>query len=380
MKIPDADNNQLFCMTDSLIKVKHVPLLPTHSSSKELAQRFSDFFQAKILKLMDNLRSSYQTSKDKSVIINSAPCPSSFTEFAGESEGYISELIEKSKPKSCCLDPLPTCVLKQSTDVLANPITEIINTSFKTGVFPTSLKKGNVQPLIKKRTLDCEEFSKYRPITNIAFLSKTIEHAAVAQTLNYLTKNNLLARFKSAYRQFHSTETALLRVYNDILQAIDEGQEVVLVLLDLSSAFDTTDHKVLLDRLCIRYGFSGTALDWFRSYLSNRTQSVKIEKDLSAESEVRYGVPQGSVFSLFFAPVEDVIKAHCLDCMMYADDSQLYIVINPRSDRSAFLSKIEPCVSDIFTRCTNIGLACNPGKTEVVHFSSCHARTCEPSK
>ena len=141
-------------------------------------------------------------------------------------------------------------------------------------------------------------------------------------------------------------------VCNDILQAIDEGQEVVLVLLDLSSAFDTIDNKVLLGRLRIQYGFSGTVLDWFRSYLSNRTQSVKIGKDLSAENEVRYGVSQGSVlgpllFSLFFAPVEDVIKAHGLDCMMYADDSQLYIVINPCSDRSAFLSKIELCVSDV---------------------------------
>ena len=176
-----------------------------------------------------------------------------------------------------------------------------------------------------------------------------------------------------------------MRVCNDILQAIDEGQEVVLVLLDLSFAFDTIDHKVLLDRLRIRYSFSGTVLDWFRSYLSNRTQSVKIGKDLSAETEVRYGVPQGSVlgpllFSLFFAPVEDVIEAHGLDCMMYADDSQLYIVINPRSDRSAFLSKIELCVSDVFTCCTNNGLACNPGKSEVVHFRSCHARTCEPIK
>ena len=171
-----------------------------------------------------------------------------------------------------------------------------------------------MQPLIKKRTLDCEEFSNYRPITNIAFLSKTIERAAAAQTLNYLTKNNFLAKFQSAYRQFHSMETALLRVCNDILQAIDKGQEVVLVLLDFSSAFDTIDHKVLLDRLRIRYGFSGTVLDWFGSYLSNRTQSLKIGKDLSSESEVRYGVLQGSVlgpllFSLFLAPVEDVIKS-----------------------------------------------------------------------
>ena len=121
--------------------------------------------------------------------------------------------------------------------------------------------------------------------TQLSLLSLSDDHS-----LNYLTKNNLLAKFQSAYRQFHSTETGLLRVCNDILQAIDEGQEVVLVLLDLSSAFDTIDHKVLLDRLRIRYGFSGTVLDWFRSYLSNRTQSVKIGKDLSAKSEVRAGV------------------------------------------------------------------------------------------
>ena len=88
MKIADADNNKLFRTIDSLIKVKRVPLLPTHSSSKELVQRFSDFFQSKILKLMDNLRSSYQTSKDMSVVINSAPCPSSFTESAEVSGGY----------------------------------------------------------------------------------------------------------------------------------------------------------------------------------------------------------------------------------------------------------------------------------------------------
>ena len=124
-------------------------------------------------------------------------------------------------------------------------------------------------------------------------------------------------------------------------------------------------------------------MDWYKSYLANRTQSVKIGKDTSVESSVRYGVPQGSVlgpllFSLFFAPIEDVILSHNLDCMMYADDSQLYIIINPRCDRSVSLSKIELCVIDIFTWCTNNSLVCNPGKTEVVHFRSCYAKSCEP--
>lgn len=382
-QISKADSNQLFRMIDSLVKVKRMPLLPSHASGQHLAQCFSDFFQSKIQKLRDNLQSSSATSKDTSVIINSSPCLSSFSEFTEVSENYIRELIEKSKPKSCCLDPLPTRVLKQSIDVLAYPITNIINTSLKTGVFPTSFKKGSVQPLIKKQTMDREDLSSYRPITNIAFLSKTMERVAATQTINYLTENNLLAKLQSAYRKFHSTETALLRVCNDILLAIDRGQEVVLVLLDLSSAFDTIDHKALLDRLHTRYGISGTVLDWFKSYLVNRTQSVKIGNNSSAENKILYGVPQGSVlgpllFSLFFAPVEDVILAHGLDCMMYADDSQLYIAINPRSDRSAWLSKIELCIRDFFIWCTNNGLTCSLGKTEVAHFRSCHTRTFVP--
>ena len=151
----------------------------------------------------------------------------------------------KSKPKSCVLDPVPTAVLKQAQEVFERPLTDIINASFQTDVFPTVLKKGVVRPLLKKLRRDYKQYSSYRPITNITFLSKIIECLATSQTMNYLVDNGLLPKFQSAYRLHHSTETALVCVFNDILKTIDKHQDIVLVLLDLSSAFDTkliTEH------------------------------------------------------------------------------------------------------------------------------------------
>ena len=211
------------------------------------------------------------------------------------SENFIRDIVEKSKSKFCVLDPVPTNVLKQSIDVLAAPLTALINASLTSGVFPASLKKGVIHPSIKKPSLDREQLLNYRPITNITFLSKTLECVAAKQTLNYLTSDGLLSKFQSAYRCFHSTETALIRVFNDILVALDRHQEVVLVLLDLSAAFDNIDHSALLSRLQCCYGINGTMLKWFQSYLDNRTQQVIIKDSLSSEKQLLSGVPQGSV-------------------------------------------------------------------------------------
>ena len=101
--------------------------------------------------------------------------------------------------------------------------------------------------------------------------------------------------FQSAYKSRHSTETALLKVVNDILCAIDDGNVTLLTLLDLSAAFDTIDHTILLERLKISFGIDGVVLDWIRSYLSDRKQKVKVNNDISSEIPVKYGVPQGSV-------------------------------------------------------------------------------------
>ena len=374
-KISESDQRQLFSLIDALFKVKTVPPLTSHESTKRLAEDFTDFFANKIQDLKDNLHSSTLLSMELSVETSQLPCKSTILEFSKVSENFIRDIAEKSKSKSCVQDLVPTNVLKQSIDVLAAPLTAIINASLTSGVFPASLKKAVIHPSIKKPSLDREQLLNYCSITNIAFLSKTLERVAAKQTLNYLTSNGLLSTFQSAYRCFHSTETALIRVFNDILVALDNHQEVVLVLLDLSAAFDTIDHSALLSRLQCRYGINGTVLKWFQSYLYNRTQQVIIIDSLSSEKKLLSGVPQGSVlgpilFSLFFGPLEDVILAHGLKVMVYADDTQLYISIGSYKDRPVALAKLELCIKDILVWCISNGLACNPGKTEIVHFLS----------
>ena len=243
-------------------------------------------------------------------------------------------------------------------------------------MFPSSLKKAIIFPSLKKGNPDHEEYNSYRPISNIAFLSKTLERAASIQTTNYTPQNDLFAKFQSAYRRYQSTETALIYicVMNNILREIDSGNEVVLVMLDLSAAFDTIDHALLLERLQHRYGIGGTALKWFQSYLYNRQQSAVVKNTLSSSKPLLHGVPQGSVlgpllFSLYFAPLEDLIVAHGFDPMIYAIDTQLYVAINT-SNRSLMLSKLELCTRDILSWCISNMLSCSPTKTEIARFMS----------
>ena len=197
---------------------------------------------------------------------------------------------------------------------------------------------------------------------------------SVCQCDHYLVENQLYPKLQAAYHQFHSTETALLRVHNDILRALDGKKEVILVQLDLSAAFDTIDHDILIRRLQLQYGFTSTVIQWFESYLRGRSQRVVIGSSVSTSQPVTSGVPQGSVlgpllFILYLAPLEDVITSHGLDFMMYADDSDLYIAVNPCGRQSA-ISNLEHCISDVLTFFSDNKLVCNPTKTEVIHLYS----------
>ena len=125
------------------------------------------------------------------------------------------------------------------------------------GCFPDAFKEGRVLPKIKNVSLD-KDLNSFRPITNLTFVSKVIKRRVAYQTQHYLTSNKIYPKLQAAYQQSHSTETALLRVQNDILRAIDNKNKVILVLLDLSTAFDTTDHEILVRRLNTQFGFTGT--------------------------------------------------------------------------------------------------------------------------
>ena len=149
------------------------------------------------------------------------------------------------------------------------------------------------------------------------------------QLLSHLKRNSLEETFQSAYRAHHSTETALVRVVNDLLHVIDQGHCTLLNLLDLSSAFDTINHSLLLNRLKTTFGISGTALSWFQSYLSNRKQIVVIDGFKSEQIPLECGVPQGSVlgpvlFVLYVYPLSKVIRSFSVSYHQYADDTQFF--------------------------------------------------------
>ena len=178
---------------------------------------------------------------------------------------------------------------------------------------------------------------------------------------------------QSAYRPYHSTETALLRVQNDILLALDQRKEVVLVLLDFTAAFDTVDHTHLCHRLSSRFSIRDTALKWFSSYLNNRKQSVLIDTVRSYCHHLWCGVPQGSVagpleFIMFSAPLQELISAHGVSSVAYADDTQLYVTFDP-ADRASAVSKIEACIRDVKSWAVQNKRVLNDSKTEIIFFS-----------
>ena len=349
------------------------PVLPTHDSLAQLVDNFNDFFIERIHGLRRELVRVSKATTSSSITDREAP-QVTLSEFSQVTSTMIHHVIKALSTKSCPLDPMPTRLLKDHLDLIVPVVTDIVNESLSTGVFPTCLKRSLIRPLLKKQDLDRENLKNYRPIANIPFLSKVIEKAVVSQINLYLETNKLNPPLQSAYRKHHSTETALLRVLDGILTSLDHRQDVVLVMLDLSAAFDTLDHEILISRLGSYFGLSDTVLHWFSSYLSGRTQSVIIGKTTSDPRPVDFGVPQGSIlgpllFNLYVAPLQDIVAANNVDSMFYADDSQIYIAIKP-NDQSLALATLRNCVNAIINWNTQNMLLCNPGKTEVIQFTS----------
>ena len=204
-------------------------------------------------------------------------------------------------------------------------------------------------PLIKKKTLCRNEFKNYRSLSNLSFLSKILE--VVAKRLKAHIEEQLLSNHvQYDYKRFHSTETALLQIHNDIICNMDNGEITPLTLLDLSAAFDNNDHSTLLERLYGHFGISGTVFQWFKSYISNRQQRVHIDGSLSCPQYLHFGVPQGSVLGpfllcLYTTSISQIITTHDVS-HHNADDTQVYIELS-QSNTHKSISSLSDCLTDI---------------------------------
>jgi hypothetical protein len=243
-----------------------------------------------------------------------------------------------------------------------------MRTVLKVGI-PAQWKHNIITPLLKKSSLNKDCLTNYRPVSQLPSLSKVAERLVYNQLSQYLEVNDLMDNYQTAYRCHHSCETALLYITDFALHSMDEGNVTILVMLDLSSAFDGVDKHILIN--IIRHlGVSGSALSWIQNYLSNRTQSVKISNTISETLPVKFGVPQGSVlgpllFSIYMIGLRDVIAKHNVHYILYADDIQLFLSCTPQTLSTAILL-MEECIQDIFDWLCMMKLSLNPKKTEVI--------------
>jgi hypothetical protein len=274
--------------------------------------------------------------------------------------------------KSSHVDPWPTEILLQHKFELVSFIVGLVNTSLSEGIFPTVFKHAVITPLLKGQDLDPTILSHYRPVANLPFLSKILERIVSQRLQHHLESHNRLNSNQSAYRPNCSTETAMEAIHDSIARNSDAKRISLLLLLDMSAAFDTINHSFLIQRLQ-QIGVCDLALKWLESYLSGRSQSVSVGRYKSGVSAVTLGVPQGSVlgptlFNIYMTPVADLLQDKDVNAyQVYADDIQFVVSCQPE-DIPATWRKIELIVNTIENWASSNSLKFNACKTNAIAF------------
>ena len=361
------DQKKLYTVFNNLMGKNKMSPLPAHDSELQLATEFSDFFQTKI----ERIRRAFDAPLNGELSVE--PVSHFRTEpavllhqFQPVNAEKVLHYIRSSRKTCSPLDPFDASRLPESLEAAADFIVKIINQGFVDETF-SSLEEGLLRPYLKGKSLDCQNMSNYRPVSNLSLLSKIKERAVLDQLLPILVANEVIPSVQSAYKQFHSTETALCRIYNDLATNTCAGKSSVLVMLDLSAAFDTVDHQLLVNDMD-EVGLRNSALKYMKSYLSDRVQRVVVGEASSDPVPLVCGVPQGSVlgpvlFSIYISGLKSVLQSHGVAYHFYADDTQFYIRVE---DVAVAKEKVSMVIADIKKWMFERKLKLNEGKTEIM--------------
>ena len=359
-------------MLDELSGLKKEKTLPEVTSDfRNLANDFANFFEDKIERIYlsivgDNLHNPITTTPVEH---------SKFCKFKELTMNKFDMIMRKVKYTYCESDPLPINDVKDAKnfDQLRKLYYDIVNMSLGQAAFPNSEKLACIKPAYKNKG-DKESLSSYRPISNLSYLSKIIETTVHEQTWEYLKQANIIPENQSAYRENHSTETTVCAVINDMTDIIANGKCGILVMLDLSAAFDTVDHNLLLKDLS-SVGITEDVHLWYKSYLENRSSIVMISNEKSMTKRLSKGVPQGSVlgpllFCIYTIELSNILKKHTVKFKLFADDTQFYFPVENIEDAK---NKINAIMIDIKRWMIVKKLKLNEEKTECMLFGSVSA-------
>ena len=371
--LSSSSNNPsaLFKTVSKLWNKSKTKALPDNNGNmKSLANDFNSFFTKKVETIHDSFSQvqpvpiEHETTSNSNSSVLSSFQPATLDELKSIAYGDLKTSFD---------DPLPAPLYKSAIDILLPHLLKLVNLSLKTGDI-SGLKESTITPILKKCGLDQNDFSNYRPIFNLQFLSKLIEKVVLKRLNDHMDKNKLHCPKQFGYKKYHSTETLLLEIVDETLVGFDKDTATVMILLDMSAAFDTVDLQKLVKILESKIGLRGTALNWFKSFLFGRKQKVKVNGIVSELLLTLYGVPQGSVlgpvlFNIYVSSLSSVMKDLGIFSSSYADDTNARIKLSLQFQYYNISCRIPDLLEEVNKWMNSHFLKLNPDKTEIVFLS-----------
>ena len=340
----------------------------------EIAKKFNEYFANVGPKLAEKILTSSLTFK--SFLGDQSNCESFFINPVTEGE-VEQELLKIDPTKSTGIDDLSPKVIRQIAPLIKIPLTSIFNKSFTTSIIPDKLKISLVTPVYKNE--DQCWFSNYRPVAVLPCFSKILEKIMYKRLINFIQKYDILYNKQFGFRKNHSTETAIIDLVAKLTDAIDKNKFTAGIFLDLSKAFDTVNHSIIIAKLC-HYGIRGIALEWFKNYLTNRKQMVKFNNTISSKEKITCGVPQGSVLGplLFLIYMNDIHKcSKILSFILFADDTNAFY---SDTNVKALNQTLNNALIKVSKWLQVNKLTLNIKKTQVILFNAKNKKVKEPLK